>query len=146
MPRILPQRQVPEHIDPATRDRLMFLMHRLADEHPDILEIKPSTTEGRTTDGLYARKDNPNINPIVIADRGLDFEIGHAHPTDNSLHVWLSDPDARKVIAAGWGQRFCLPMVQSGWTMVYAPRNKSELELIEKIVKASVRWVTNVAI
>ncbi|OKL61851.1 hypothetical protein UA08_02860 [Talaromyces atroroseus] len=146
MPRILPQRQVPEPIDPGTREQLLTLMRRLADEHPDILETKPSATEGKTTDGLYARKDNANINPLVKSETTLDHEIGHAHPTDNGLHVWLSDPDARQVIAAGWGQRFCLPMVQSGWIMVYAPRDSAELRVIEDIVKAAVRWVTNVAI
>lgn len=146
MPRILPQRQVPEPIDPSTREHVMSLVHRLADEHPDILEIKPSVTEGRTADGLYVRKDNAKVNSIVRSDRTLDFEIAHAHPADHSLHVWLSDLDARKVIEARWGQRFCLPMVQSGWTMVYAPRNSKELEVVEHIVKASVQWATDAAV
>jgi hypothetical protein len=124
----------------------MSLMSRLASQHPDILESRPSHTEGRTADGLYARKNNDKVNPIVVADRQLDYEIGHAHPADNSLHLWLSEADARKIIEARWGQRFCLPHVQKGWTMVYAPRNAEELELIEEFVRASVRWVTGVAI
>ncbi|EED15336.1 conserved hypothetical protein [Talaromyces stipitatus ATCC 10500] len=146
MPRILPQRQVPEPIDPLVKEKLMSLMRRLASKHPDILETRPSHTEGGTADGLYARKDNGKINPIVVSDRALDYEIAHAHPRDNSLHLWLSEADARKVIEARWGQRFCVPTVQKGWTMVYAPRNEEELELIEEFVKAGVRWVTGVAI
>lgn len=146
MPRILPQRQRPEPIELATKQELMSLMSRLASQHPDILECRPSHIVGRAADGLYARKNNENVNPIVVADRTLDYEISHAHPADNSLHIWLSEADARKIIEARWGQRFCLPMVQKGWTMVYAPRNAEELELIEEFVKASVRWVTGVAI
>lgn len=146
MPHILPQRQRPEPIEQLTKKKLMSLMSRLASEHPDILESRPSHTEGMTADGLYARKNNKSVNPIVVADRTLDYEIGHAHPTDSSLHLWLSEADARKIIEARWGQRFCLPNVQKGWTMVYAPRNLEELQLIEEFVKASVRWVTGVAI
>uniref|UniRef100_A0A093V0W4 Luciferase domain-containing protein n=1 Tax=Talaromyces marneffei PM1 TaxID=1077442 RepID=A0A093V0W4_TALMA len=145
MPRILPQRQRPEPIEPATHHKLMALMSRVASQHSDILETRLSRTEG-TADGLYARKNNINVNPIVAADRELNYEIGHAHYADNSLHLWLSEADARKVIEARWGQRFCLPTVQRGWTMIYAPRNAEELKLIEEFVKASVRWVTGVAI
>lgn len=146
MPRILPQRQYPEPIDPAAEKQLMSLMCRLAERHPKILEVKPSETEGKTADGLYARTDNEKVNPLARTSRELHYEIAHAHPRDKSLHVWLSDPDARKVIEAGWGQRFSLPMVPSGWTMVYAPRNEAELEVIDEIVKAGVAWVTGITI
>lgn len=146
MPRILPQRQRPEPIEPAIKVELMTLMRRLASQRPDILESRPSHTEGGTADGLYARKNNKKVNPIVVGDRALDYEIGHAHAVDNSLHLWLSEADARKIIEARWGQRFCLPNVQKGWTMIYAPRNAEELALIEEFVNASVRWVTGVAI
>ncbi|KAK1750073.1 hypothetical protein QBC47DRAFT_455451 [Echria macrotheca] len=146
MPRIMPQRQVPEPITPAARARLQSLVRNLADAHPSLLECKPSHTEGRSTDGLYALADVPTLNTEAREDRLLDREIAHAHPADNSLHVWLSGPDGRKVIEAGWGQRFPLPFVRSGWTMVYAPRDEKELEVVERIVKAGVAWVTGVEI
>ncbi|KXX73143.1 hypothetical protein MMYC01_203426 [Madurella mycetomatis] len=146
MPRTMPQRQVPEPIAPETRARLQGLVRQLAGEHPGLLESKPSHTEGRSTDGLYARAEVPTLNAEAREDRMLDREIAHAHPADNSLHVWLSGPDARKVIEAGWGQRFPLSFVRSGWTMVYAPRDEREMDVVERIVKAGVAWVTGVEI
>lgn len=139
----MPQRQHPEPIEPSTRESLQSLVRRMASSHPEILEARPSHTEGKSTDGLYARKDIPTLNPAA-RDKILDHEIAHAHPADNSLHVWLSDADARKVIESGWGQRFPLAFVHSGWTMVYAPRNDAELGVVEEIVKAGVGWVTGV--
>jgi hypothetical protein len=115
--RTMPQRQYPESIDPQTRVKLQGMMKDLASAHQEILETKPSHTEGKSTDGLYAKKDIATLNPIA-KDRILDHEIAHAHPAENSLHVWLSDADARAVIEAGWGLRFPLTFVKSGWTMV----------------------------
>lgn len=146
MPRILPQRQFVEHIDPSTRDRLIHLVHDLVEEHPELFELKPSKTEGGTADGLYIRDDLATMNSEVRSNSRIDKEIAHSHPSENSLHVWLSNPDARKVIEAGWGQRFCLPTTPSGLIMVYAPRNSSEMDVVEDIVKASAHWATGVAI
>ncbi|KAK0611665.1 hypothetical protein B0T14DRAFT_441547, partial [Immersiella caudata] len=146
MPRIMPQRQVPEPIDAETRERLQSFVHRLAAEHPELLETKPSHTEGRSTDGLYALESVATLNRLAREDQMLKREIAHAHPADNSLHVWLSGPDARKVMEAGWGQRFPLQFVRSGWTMVYAPRDGEELEVVERIVKAGVAWITGVEV
>jgi len=146
MPRILPQRQFVEPIDPSTHDRLMDLMRRLADEHPELFEMKLSQAEGGTADGLYVRDEVVGMNHEVRETRRLDKEIAHAHPSENSLHVWLSNLDARKVIEAGWGQRFPLPMTPTGFIMVYAPRNSSEMDVVEDIVRASAHWATGVAI
>jgi len=145
MSRTMPQRQHPEPIEPKTRERLQTLMQTLASSHPELLELKPSHTEGKSTDGLYAKKDLETLNPLA-RDRILDHEIAHAHPAENSLHVWLSDVDARTVIKAGWGQRFPLIFVKGGWTMVYAPRDEGELEVVENIVKAGVAFITGVEI
>ncbi|KAH8673337.1 hypothetical protein BX600DRAFT_508614 [Xylariales sp. PMI_506] len=144
MPRILPQRQRPEPVDPATAARLHGLVSALAAERPDLLEVLPSHTEGRTTDGLYARADLPldQLNAAAAGDPILRREIAHAHPAEHSLHAFLSPADARKVVEAEWGQRFSLPHVNPGWVMVYAPRNEAELEVVERIVRAAVGWVT----
>lgn len=143
MARTMPQRQHPERISDAAHTRLHSLMEDIAKEHPDILEVKPSHTEGKTTDGLYAKTDAPNLNPIA-KDKILNHEIAHAHPAENSLHVWLSDRDARKVIEAGWGQRFPLTFVKQGWTMVYAPRDETEFGTVERIVRAGVAFITRI--
>jgi hypothetical protein len=145
MARTMPQRQVPEPIDSDTKARLHTFMRDIASAHPDILEVKPSHTEGKSTDGLYARPNTSALNPVA-RDKLLNHEIAHVHPAENSLHVWLSEPDARVVIEAGWGQRFPLTFVNKGWTMVYAPMNMNELEIVEKIVKAGIAWITGVGI
>jgi Family of unknown function (DUF5519) len=143
--RTMPQRQRPEKIDPQARARLQSMMRTLAAAHPELLECKLSKTEGRTTDAIYAKPDLATLNPQA-RNPILDHEIAHAHPADNSLHVWLSDPDARTVIEAGWGMRFPLKFVNSGWTMVYAPRTGEEVEIVEKIVQAGIAWITGVEV
>ena len=145
MARKIPQRQVPGSIDPETKARLQTLVRDIASAHPDILEAKPSHSESKSADGLYAKKDISTLNPVA-RDWLLDHEIAHVHPVDNSLHVWLSEPDARAVIEAGWGQRFPLNFVNKGWIMVYAPRSMDELEVVERVVKAGVEWITGVEI
>ncbi|KAH8195309.1 hypothetical protein TruAng_010532 [Truncatella angustata] len=142
MPRILPQRQVPERVlSTASQSRLHNIVTSLAAAHPEVFEVKPSHTEGRTTEGLYARRDLDTLNPIA-RDPILDHEIAHAHPSDDSLHVWLGDRDAAQVVEKGWGQRFCLPFVNKGWVMIYAPRNLEEVEVVEQIVKAAAQFIT----
>lgn len=120
-------------------------MRNIAAEHPELLEVKPSHTEGKSSDGLYCKEGVTTRNPAA-KDKILGNEIAHAHPSENSLHVWLSEADARKVIEAGWGMRFPLPFIQPGWSMVYAPRDEEELETVKKIVRAGVAWVTGVAV
>ena len=58
-------------------------------------------------------RNSPTCNPEAAA---VGYEIAHAHPADNSLHVLLSPVDACTVIEAAWGRRFAVPsMVPPGW-------------------------------
>ena len=141
MSRIMPQRQIPESIDPSVRDAVHALIHDIAAKSEGKLEIKLSHTEGLSTDGLYADPKLPSLNPLAN-DKILKTEIAHVHPVDNSLHVWLSEADARLVVENGWGQRFPLKCVHPGWVMVYAPQNSDEVAVVEDIIKAGVSWVT----
>jgi Family of unknown function (DUF5519) len=143
--RTMPQRQHPEPIPPSTSTSLQTLMSRIASVHPSLLEVKPSHTEGLSTDGLYA-KDGVATRNANAHDKILGNEIAHAHPADNSLHVWLSDRDAKQVVEKGWGMRFPLTFVHPGWTMVFAPRSEEELAVVERIVEAGVGWVCGVEI
>src|SRR3569833_2445194 len=63
MSRIMPQRQRPEHIEPATRIRLHSLMQKLALSHPELVEVKLSHTEGKSTGGRGARGGRPARGP-----------------------------------------------------------------------------------
>ncbi|OWZ74448.1 hypothetical protein AYX14_00095 [Cryptococcus neoformans] len=122
------------------REVLHHLASKLQSEHPDILNLAPSKTEGGTGDAIYAKEDLPTLNPKA---KQVAYEIAHVHPADNSLHVHLSPRDAKKLIEKSWAERF--PVHELGppqWIMVYAPRNKEEIDLVEKIMKAAVGWVT----
>ncbi|KEF50961.1 uncharacterized protein A1O9_12979, partial [Exophiala aquamarina CBS 119918] len=68
----------------------------------------------------------------------LGLEITHAHLSDNCLHYWLSEADAKSVVARGWGQRFPLHGVDKGWVMLYALRTTDEVEDIRCIVRAGI--------
>src|SRR2546429_3048726 len=61
--RTMPQRQRPEKVDPQARERLQSMMWTLAEKHPELLEVRPSKTEGGTTDAIYARPDLEKLNP-----------------------------------------------------------------------------------
>jgi hypothetical protein len=141
----MPHRQVPEPITEAAKTKLYHLMSRLQAEHPDLLTVSPSKTEGGTADAIYAVRDLETLNPIA-KDPQLDHEIAHAHHADHSLHVWLADRDARRVVEADWGQRFPLRFVRSGWIMVYAPRDEAEVDVVENIVKAGIAFITGVEV
>src|ERR1700753_1314923 len=65
MSRIMPQRQIPEPIDPAVKDALNRLIPNIAAKSDGKLEIKPSHTEGMSTDGLYADPKLASTNPIA---------------------------------------------------------------------------------
>ncbi|RDW56401.1 hypothetical protein BP5796_13223 [Coleophoma crateriformis] len=126
--------------EPAPHARLQGLVRRIAAERPDLFEIQPSHTEGGTADGLYGLKDLPTLNPIA-RDAAVNHELTHVHPSDNSVYVFLSEPDAKKVTEAGCGQRSAIPVVKGGWIMVYAPRDEAELDLVEEIVRAAAAWI-----
>jgi hypothetical protein len=146
MPRILPQRTVPEYVDPKVVPKLQSLMKTMGAEHPEVVVCKRSHTEGFTTDGIYALDSLPTLNPVA-KDRILKCEVAHAHPQDQSLHVWLSDADVIKVMEAGWGCRFSVPgLCHHGFIMVYAPRDEEELKTVQKIVNAGVAFLTGVEI
>jgi hypothetical protein len=61
------------------------------------------------------------------------------HPSDNSLHVYVSPQDAREVIEKGWAQRFPVTwLAPPSWVMLYAPRDEKEVEIVREIVRAGV--------
>ena len=144
MARTMPQRQKPEDIDPAVQERLHALPAKYCKENQDVIVLDKSKTEGRSTDAIYAKPDLPGRHPSA-KDRILGDEIAHAHPAENSLHVWLSGPDAKRVIENGWGERFPLSamgMCHPSWIMVYAPRSMEEVDTVEDIVKAAIAYLT----
>lgn len=144
MPRTLPQRQHPAPLAADTKTRLHLLASKYAKSHPELLTLDKSIIEGRSTDAIFARRELPGRKQAV-EDEILGDEIAHVHPQDNSLHVWLTHADAKKVVEAGWGQRFplsSLGICDEGFTFVYAPKSEVEVDVVEQIVKAGIANLT----
>ncbi|KAF2193700.1 hypothetical protein K469DRAFT_691222 [Zopfia rhizophila CBS 207.26] len=136
----LPQRQWPEPITSEALERLNNLMKDFAAKHVKYLRHGPSKTEGGTGPAIYVLPDVKHINPLASK---IFYEVAHVHPSDHSLHVYLSALDARLVIQQGWGRRFPIDwLAPASWIMVYAPRDEGDLEVIERIVKAAGLFAT----
>lgn len=102
------------------------------------LRTAPSILEGGTGSAIYVRPDAcpDTLNPLA---HKAGYEVAHVHPNDNSLHVYLSDRDARVVLEKGWGQMFAVSwMAPGGFVMVYAPRDEEEVEVVRGIVRTGV--------
>ncbi len=71
----------------------------------------------------------------------IDREFAHLHPDpDHSLHAMLPLDTAEEAIEAGWAELH--PVARMGAippnaVMLYAPRDDGELEVIERLVRAS---------
>ena len=147
--RTMPQRQVPYRrgtVDAGVAERVDTMMANFVYDYRALLDLYPSRTEGGSTDAIYGKETLTNLNHTVKSDKQIQFEIAHAHPSDGSLHVWLSQTDAKTVLENGWGLRFPLAFVDKGWTMIYAPRTMDEANVVQKIVKAGISWVTGVQV
>ena len=148
MSRTLPQRQRPAPLADDISKRLHALPSKYVKAHPDLLILDKSITEGRSTDAIYANPELPGRKQATH-DKILGDEIAHVHPAENSLHVWLTQADARKVIQAGWGQRFplaSLGILDEGWVFVYAPRTMAEVDVVETIVRAGIAHLTGISV
>ena len=68
------------------------------------------------------------------------------------MHLTLHPLDVSIVISAGWGERHPLAgkyihgkeLLPSGFVMVYAPRDESQIKTVMEIVRAAAWWVGGV--
>lgn len=68
------------------------------------------------------------------------------------MHLTLHPLDVSTVLSAGWGERHPLAgkyihgkkLLPSGFVLVYAPRQESDVETVVEIVKAGAWWVGGV--
>lgn len=149
MSRTMPQRQVPyakSTVDAGVEEQISKLIPALVAQHPDLLELRPSKTEGGSTDAIYAKETLSTLNALTKSNRMLGTEIAHAHPSEGSLHVWLTQRDARTVVEKGYGERFPLVFIDKGWTLVYAPRTLKEVAVVERIIKAGIANIAGVEV
>ena len=140
---IAPHRQINQKIDASTFASLRAAVVELADDPQNRLRAGTSCLE-KYGPGLFA------LEPFNRTSH-CNAELCHAHPSDGSLHVVLHPADVRLVLQRGWGERH--PLSSGGWltrfipegfTMVYAPRNEQEVEVVQAIVKAAVWWVAGI--
>ncbi|KAK2626917.1 hypothetical protein QTJ16_004092 [Diplocarpon rosae] len=136
---IAPQRQLDQPGCAAMNQMLRTSLENLAIRNPDTFNIGASCFEKKGL-ALFAR------DPINITCRG---EICHVHYRDKSMHLNLHPDDAKVVLENGWGERH--PLARGGWMeayvpqqfiMVYAPRDRTELEVVCQIIEAASFWAS----
>jgi hypothetical protein len=136
---IAPQRQLNQPGCKATHQLLRTSLENLAIRHPESFRTGTSCFEKKGL-ALFAR------DPINATCRG---EVCHVHHSDRSLHMNLHPDDAKVVLEKGWGERH--PLARGGWmkayvprefVMVYAPRNRMELDVVCRIIEAAGFWVS----
>jgi len=71
----------------------------------------------------------------------IDREFAHLHPDpDHSLHAMLPTETVAEAVAAGWAEPHPVALrglIPATAVMLYAPRDEAELEVIERLVRAS---------
>jgi hypothetical protein len=71
----------------------------------------------------------------------IDREFAHLHPApDHSLHAMLPTETVDEAVAAGWAEPHPVALrglIPRNAVMLYAPRDEAELDVIERLVRAS---------
>jgi len=136
---IAPQRQLNQSGCAHMYQMLRTSLENLAVTHPALFAIGTSCFEKKGL-ALFAK------SPINVTCRG---EICHVHHSDRSMHMNLHPDDAKIVLEKGWGERH--PLARGGWMkayvprefiMIYAPRNRAELDAVCRIIEAAGYWVS----
>lgn len=136
---IAPQRQLDQPGSQETYQALRRSLEKLAEQYPDLLRTGTSCFEKNGL-ALFSQ------DPINSTCRG---EICHVHHSDRSMHLNLHPEDAKVVLEKGWGERH--PLARGGWLMayvpreflmVYAPRDRTELDVVCRIIEAAAFWVS----
>ncbi len=112
----------------------------------EYIEERPSRISVKGARAAWIKDDYSNINP----DLGREFT--HIHPMEiyggGSQHLALKRQDAESVIENGWGEYHpmnerAFPDKKYGLILLYAPRNKEELDVIKTITETSYLLATN---
>jgi hypothetical protein len=71
----------------------------------------------------------------------IEREFAHLHPApDHSLHAMLPLETAEEAIEAGWAEPHPVALrglIPRTAVMIYAPRDEAELDVVERLVRAS---------
>jgi len=72
----------------------------------------------------------------------IGHEFAHVHSDDGALHLILPEPLRTRAVEAGWAEAHPWagrPTTSPDTVMVYAPRNKAEVETVASLAEASWR-------
>jgi len=136
---IAPQRQINQRGCPVAYKALLEALESAATQNPEKLHTGISCFEKKGL-SLFSKY------PINTTCKG---EIVHVHNSDRSMHINMHPDDAKLVIEKGWGERH--PLARGGWfkqyvprefMMIYAPRNRAEMEVVFQIIEASGYWIS----
>ncbi|KAJ6577157.1 hypothetical protein B0H19DRAFT_931964 [Mycena capillaripes] len=140
----VPHRQLDRLPTEEMAERLQAVFDKHVAANPNLVQVVLSPHE-RTIPGMVIHPDIPS--PHKVAEQGLR-EIAHIHHIDHSLHVILSPADCKTAIDLGWAQRHPLSGVSrflplpNSYLLVYAPRDEEELAVVERILVASMGYMT----
>lgn len=116
------------------------LFNQIATSNPNIINIRTSILEKRG-EAFFL---NPSI-PLQPWAKRTHGEIAHIHiEAEGSSHVTLSLADAKEVMEKGWGVRHRLsgPFIPVGYLLLYAPRDEEEVEVLGRILRAGVGFMS----
>ncbi|THG97956.1 hypothetical protein EW026_g4158 [Hermanssonia centrifuga] len=140
---VVPARQFNKIPKQEMMKRLDALVDRLLKENSHLVVAGRSPNE-RLHNGVLIHPDIPTPHGPAKASKR---EILHIHPSDHSLHVVLAPQDCKLVIERNWGERHKLSGAKilglpKEYIWIYAPRDEEELEVVEKILTASIGFMT----
>ncbi|KAL4807463.1 hypothetical protein BDV18DRAFT_151496 [Aspergillus unguis] len=151
----VPQRQINQWPSAEITTKFMAEYGTFLDRNSHLIDRVPSILEARTDAAHVCQR--VHLTPVA---RQMRREICHVHEqSEHSVHVTLAPTDCKKVIEAGWGERFPLAgsrvvrnitlgkigVLPTEYVFVYAPRNDEEIAIVMEIVKASVQYVTGMS-
>jgi hypothetical protein len=104
---------------------------------PGVVE-EPSRISVPGARALVLAADEPTGPPEAFL---IGREFAHLHPApDHSLHAMLPTATATEAVAAGWAEPHPVALrglIPPTAVMLYAPRDAAELDLVERLVRAS---------
>ncbi|KAK3336727.1 hypothetical protein B0T19DRAFT_437455 [Cercophora scortea] len=136
---LAPQRQLNQPGSLHAYNRLRAAIEALTAQTPQKFVTATSCLEKHGF-ALFSR------HPVNVCGNG---EVCHIHTSDRSMHMNLHPDDIKEVLEKGWGERH--PMAWKGWvrapvpttfTMIYAPRDESDLRIVCKIIEAAIWYTT----
>jgi hypothetical protein len=136
-PRTTPSNPHTQLDQQATDPQLTEELARRIFALPGVIE-EPSGISVPGARALTLAADEPSGPPEAFM---IGREFAHLHPTpDRSLHAMLPLELAEEAIEAGWGEIH--PVARMGLipptaVMLYAPRDADELDVVERLVRAS---------